>query len=135
QVLEAFGLSQDLLDDYATAAYSTDGGVGLDVLAEEGAARHRRAYPDNPTDCVHRGLETGGEYAYRREGELHLFTPETVFLLQHASKTGREEVYRKYSDEVHRLYREGGALRGLFSFRNGVREPVPIDEVEPAEAI
>jgi glutamate synthase (NADPH/NADH) large chain len=135
QVFESLGLSQDLLDEYFTGTSSKLGGVALDVLAEEVAVRHRRAYPDNPTDRVHRGLDTGGEYAYRREGELHLFTPETVFLLQHASKTGREEVYRKYSDEVHRLYREGGALRGLFSFRDGVREPVPLDEVEPAEAI
>ncbi|GHG13265.1 MULTISPECIES: glutamate synthase large subunit [Amycolatopsis] len=135
QVFESLGLSQDLLDEYFTGTSSKLGGVGLEVLAEEVAARHRRAYPENPTDRVHRGLETGGEYAYRREGELHLFTPETVFLLQHASKTGREEVYRKYTEEVHRLYREGGTLRGLFSFRDGVREPVPLDEVEPAEAI
>ncbi|MFJ1764070.1 glutamate synthase large subunit [Amycolatopsis sp. NPDC088138] len=135
QVFESLGLAQDLLDEYFTGTSSKLGGVGLEVLAEEVAVRHRRAYPDNPTDRVHRGLDTGGEYAYRREGELHLFTPETVFLLQHASKTGREEVYRKYTDEVHRLYREGGTLRGLFSFRDGVREPVPLDEVEPAEAI
>ncbi|UOZ11252.1 glutamate synthase large subunit [Amycolatopsis sp. WQ 127309] len=135
QVFESLGLAQDLLDEYFTGTSSKLGGVRLDVLAEEVAVRHRRAYPDNPTDRVHRGLDTGGEYAYRREGELHLFSPETVFLLQHASKTGREEVYRKYTDEVHRLYREGGTLRGLFAFRDGVREPVPLDEVEPAEAI
>ncbi|MFE0026996.1 glutamate synthase large subunit [Amycolatopsis sp. NPDC059021] len=135
QVFESLGLHQDLLDEYFTGTSSKLGGVGLGVLAEEVAVRHRRAYPENPTDRVHRGLDTGGEYAYRREGELHLFTPETVFLLQHASKTGREEVYRKYSDEVHRLYREGGALRGLFSFRAGERTPVPIEEVESAESI
>ncbi|MEV0072921.1 glutamate synthase large subunit [Amycolatopsis sp. NPDC050768] len=135
QVFESLGLSQDLLDEYFTGTSSKLGGVGLEVLAEEVAVRHRRAYPDNPTDRVHRGLDTGGEYAYRREGELHLFTPETVFLLQHASKTGREEVYRKYTEEVHRLYREGGALRGLFKFRDSAREPVPLDEVEPVEAI
>jgi len=134
QVFESLGLSQDLLDEYFTGTSSKLGGVGLEVLAEETAVRHRRAYPDNPTDKVHRRLDTGGEYAYRREGELHLFTPETVFLLQHASKTGREEVYRAYSDEVHRLYREGGTLRGLFAFKNE-REPVPIDEVESIEAI
>ncbi|WP_158888796.1 glutamate synthase large subunit [Amycolatopsis anabasis] len=135
QVFESFGLSQELLDEYFTGTGSKLGGVGLEVLAEETAARHRRAYPDNPTDKVHRRLDTGGEYAYRREGELHLFTPETVFLLQHASKSRRDEAYRAYSDEVHRLYREGGALRGLFSFRTGRREPIPIDEVESIESI
>ncbi|WP_435583104.1 glutamate synthase large subunit [Amycolatopsis thermoflava] len=135
QVFESFGLSQELLDEYFTGTVSKLGGVGLDVLAEEVAVRHRRAYPDNPTDRVHRRLDSGGEYAYRREGELHLFTPETVFLLQHASKTRRDEVYRKYTEEVHRLSREGGALRGLFKFRKEGRAPVPIDEVESVESI
>jgi len=135
QVFESFGLSQDLLDEYFTGTVSKLGGVGLDVLAEEVAVRHRRAYPDNPTDRVHRRLDSGGEYAYRREGELHLFTPETVFLLQHAGKTRREEVYRKYTEEVQRLTREGGALRGLFQFRKEGRKPVPIDEVESIESI
>ncbi|WP_027943227.1 glutamate synthase large subunit [Amycolatopsis taiwanensis] len=133
QVFESFGLSQDVLDEYFTGTVSKLGGVGLDVLAEEVAIRHRRAYPENPTDRVHRRLESGGEYAYRREGELHLFTPETVFLLQHATKTRREEVYRAYADEVHRLAREGGLLRGMFSFQE--RKPVPIDEVESIESI
>ncbi|HVV08707.1 glutamate synthase large subunit [Amycolatopsis sp.] len=135
QVFESLGLSQELLDEYFTGTTSKLGGVGLEVLAEEVAVRHRRAYPDNPTDRVHRRLDTGGEYAYRREGELHLFTPETVFLLQHASKTRREEAYRAYTDEVHRLAREGGALRGMFKFKPGEREPVPIEEVESIESI
>ncbi|MEU3272916.1 glutamate synthase large subunit [Saccharomonospora sp. NPDC006951] len=135
QVFECLGLAQDVLDEYFTGTTSKLGGVGLDVLAEEVAIRHRRAYPDNPTERVHRGLETGGEYAYRREGELHLFTPETVFLLQHASKTRRDEAYRAYADEVNRLNREGGALRGMFGIRDEDREPIPVDEVESIESI
>jgi glutamate synthase (NADPH/NADH) large chain len=135
QVFESFGLSQDLLDEYFTGTVSKLGGVGLEVIAEETAARHRRAYPENPTERVHRRLESGGEYAYRRDGELHLFTPETVFLLQHASKTRRVEAYRAYADEVNRLNREGGALRGMFSFRNQEREPIPVEEVESVESI
>ncbi|CRK58794.1 Glutamate synthase [NADPH] large chain [Alloactinosynnema sp. L-07] len=135
QVFESFGLAQDLLDEYFTGTQSKLGGVGLDVLAAEAATRHRRAHPENPTDRVHRRLEVGGEYAYRREGELHLFTPETVFLLQHATKTGREDVYREYSAEVDRLNREGGALRGMFALRTEGRTPIPIDEVEPVESI
>ncbi|MEU6644181.1 glutamate synthase large subunit [Saccharomonospora sp. NPDC046836] len=135
QVFESLGLSQEVLDEYFTGTVSKLGGVGLDVLAEEVAARHRNAYPDNPAERAHRGLETGGEYAYRRDGELHLFTPETVFLLQHASKTRRDEAYRAYAEEVNRLNREGGALRGLFTFRTQARTPVPIDEVESIESI
>ncbi|GAA3864214.1 glutamate synthase large subunit [Saccharothrix violaceirubra] len=134
QVFEAVGLSGDLLDEYFTGTVSKLGGAGLDVLAEEVALRHRRAHPENPTDRVHRRLEVGGEYSYRREGELHLFSPETVFLLQHATKTGREDVYRKYTDEVERLARQGGTLRGLFALDSD-REPVPVDEVEPVSSI
>ncbi|MCP2257039.1 glutamate synthase (NADPH/NADH) large chain [Streptoalloteichus tenebrarius] len=135
QVFEAVGLSKDLVDEYFSGTTSKLGGVGLDVLAEEAAARHRKAHPENPTDRVHRRLEVGGEYAYRREGELHLFTPETVFLLQHATRTRQTEVYRRYTEECDRLSRLGGTLRGLFRFRDGARPPVPIEEVEPASAI
>ncbi|GGP49409.1 glutamate synthase large subunit [Saccharothrix coeruleofusca] len=135
QVFEAVGLSKELLDEYFTGTVSKLGGAGLDVLAEEVALRHRRAHPDNPTDRVHRRLEVGGEYAYRREGELHLFTPETVFLLQHASRTRKAEVYKRYTDEVERLARQGGTLRGLFSFRTEGRAPIPVEEVEPVSSI
>ncbi|GAA1238806.1 glutamate synthase large subunit [Prauserella halophila] len=135
QVFEALGLSQDVLDEYFTGTSSKLGGVGLDVLAEEVAIRHRRAYPDHPTDLAHRGLESGGEYAYRRDGELHLFTPETVFLLQHASKTRRQEAYRAYTEKVDELNRAGGAVRGMFALRADGRDPVPIDEVESVESI
>ncbi|MCA1655039.1 MAG: glutamate synthase large subunit, partial [Pseudonocardiaceae bacterium] len=138
QVFEAFGLATEVLDEYFTGTSSKLGGVGLDVVAAEVATRHHRAHPENPTDRVHRRLEVGGEYAYRREGELHLFTPETVFLLQHATKTRREDVYRSYAAEVERLNREGGALRGMFRLRTASstgRTPVPLDEVQPVESI
>jgi glutamate synthase (NADPH) large chain len=135
QVFEAIGLSKEVVREYLSGTVSQLGGVGLDVLAEEVKLRHRRAYPENPTERVHRRLEVGGEYQFRREGELHLFTPETVFLLQHATRTGRYEVFQKYSDEVDRLAREGGALRGLFELKTGVRPPVPLDEVESVESI
>ncbi|EWM16671.1 glutamate synthase large subunit [Kutzneria sp. 744] len=134
QVFEAVGIAEPLLDEYFTGTHSKLGGVSLDELAAEVAVRHRRAYPDNPADRSHRRLEVGGEYAYRREGELHLFTPETVFLLQHATKTRRTEVYKAYTDEVERLVREGGGLRGLFKFASD-RTPVPLAEVEPVESI
>ncbi|MDT5111793.1 MAG: glutamate synthase large chain [Mycobacterium sp.] len=135
QAFEAIGLNRDVVDEYLTGTPSQLGGVGLDVLAEEVKLRHRRAYPENPTERVHRRLEVGGEYAFRREGELHLFTPEVVFLLQHSTRTGRHEVFEQYSDEVNRLAREGGALRGLFELKTGVRPPVPLEEVESVESI
>jgi glutamate synthase (NADPH/NADH) large chain len=134
QVFEAVGLAHEVVDEYFRGTYSRLSGVGLETLAEEVAQRHRRAYPDNPTERVHRRLEVGGEYGYRREGELHLFTPETVFLLQHATKTRKYEAYRRYTEECDRLAAEGGTLRGLFALESG-REPISIDEVEPASSI
>ncbi|QGK70821.1 glutamate synthase large subunit [Allosaccharopolyspora coralli] len=134
QVFESVGLSRDLVAQYFKGTTSKLDGVGLDVLAEEVAVRHRRAYPDNPTDRVHRRLEVGGEYSYRREGEIHLFTPETVFALQHSTKTRAYEKYREYTAEVDRLSREGGTLRGMFGFDSD-REPVSIEEVEPVSSI
>jgi glutamate synthase (NADPH/NADH) large chain len=135
QVFEAFGLAQALVDEYFGSTPSRLGGVGLDVLAEEAAARHATAYPLVATSRAHRRLDVGGEYQWRREGELHLFNPETVFLLQHATRSRRYEVYREYSEKVEQLNREGGTLRGLFELRVGELPPVPIDEVEPVSTI
>ncbi|HKV20349.1 MAG TPA: glutamate synthase central domain-containing protein, partial [Mycobacterium sp.] len=135
QAFEAIGLDRDVVDEYFARTPNQLGGVGLDVLAEEVKQRHRRAYPENPTERVHRRLDVGGEYAFRREGELHLFTPEVVFLLQHSTRTGRYDVFRQYSDEVDRLSREGGTLRGLFELKTGLRAPVPLDEVESVDSI
>ena len=135
QAFEAIGLDRVVVDEYFAGTPSQLGGVGLDVIAEEVKQRHRRAYPENPTERVHRRLDVGGEYAFRREGELHLFTPEVVFLLQHSTRTGRHDVFAQYSDEVDRLSREGGTLRGLFELKKGLRPAVPVDEVEPVESI
>jgi glutamate synthase (NADPH) large chain len=135
QVFEAFGLAPELVDEYFGETPSRLGGVGLNVLAEEVAARHARAYPLVPSALAHRRLDVGGEYQWRREGELHLFNPETVFLLQHATRQRRYEVFREYTETVERLNREGGTLRGLFALREGVRPPVPVDEVEPVSEI
>ena len=134
QVFEAFGLSQPLVDEYFGGTPSRLGGVGLQTLAEEAAARHATAYPLVPTATAHRRLDVGGEYQWRREGELHLFNPETVFLLQHATRQRRYDVFAEYTAKLEALNRRGATLRGLFEFRSE-RAPVPIDEVEPVSAI
>jgi glutamate synthase (NADPH/NADH) large chain len=135
QIFEAIGLSQAVVDRYFTGTTSTLGGVGLDVLAEEVRMRHRKAYPDNPTDRAHRRLTVGGEYQWRREGEVHLFNPETVFLLQHATRSRQYEVFGRYTDAVDELSAKAGTLRGLFTLRTGLRPPVPLEEVEPVSEI
>ncbi|MEP6598220.1 MAG: glutamate synthase large subunit [Actinomycetota bacterium] len=135
QVFEAFGLAQDIVDEYFTGTSSPLGGVGLGVIADEAAARHARAFPAVPTALAHRRLDGGGEYQWRREGELHLFNPETVFLLQHATRERRYEVFAEYTAKIEELNRAGGALRGLFELRGGICAPIPVDEVEPVSSI
>jgi glutamate synthase (NADPH/NADH) large chain len=134
QVFEALGLSQELVDEYFTGTTSRLGGIGLSVVAEEVAARHRRAYPANPTERAHRRLDIGGEYQWRREGELHLFNPETVFRLQHSTRTQQYELFQDYTARVDELSKQAGTLRGLFEFASD-RPPVPLDEVEPVSEI
>jgi glutamate synthase (NADPH/NADH) large chain len=135
QIFEAVGLAEDVVDEYFTGTSCPLGGVGIDVLAEEVAMRHRRAYPSNPTERAHRRLETGGEYQWRREGEVHLFNPETVFLLQHATRARQYEVFQRYTSQVDELSRDAATLRGLFELRTGARPPVPLEEVEPVSEI
>jgi len=112
QVFEAVGLDGELVDRHFTGTSSRIGGIGLDEIAAEVAARHARAYPANQAERAHRRLEVGGEYQYRREGELHLFNPETVFLLQHATRSKQYAVFRQYTEKVDQLAAEAGSLRG-----------------------
>ena len=95
QVFEAVGLDQDLIERYFTGTSSTIGGIGLREIAAEVAARHATAYPANEAERAHRRLDVGGEYQWRREGELHLFNPETVFLLQHATRSRQYDVFKQ----------------------------------------
>ncbi len=138
QIFEALGLSQELVDKYFTGTTSKLGGVGLDELAEEVARRHRVAYPRDGIAPAHRDLEMGGEYQWRREGELHLFDPETVFRLQHATRAGKYDVFKQYTSRVNEQSERLLTLRGLFRFKdaNGSgRQPIDIDEVEPVSEI
>ena len=135
QVFEALGLAQDLVDEYFTGTTSRLGGIGLDIIAQETAARHRRAYPGHAADRQHLRLNVGGEYQWRREGEIHLFNPETVFTLQHSTRTQQYDKFQDYTGQVDALSAKAGTLRGLFTLREGLRPAVPIDEVEPISAI
>jgi len=131
QIFEAIGLARDLVDEYFTGTVSRIGGVGLDVLAAEVAARHRLAHLHRPTERAHRELEVGGEYQWRREGEVHLFNPKTVFKLQHATRTKRYDIFKEYTRLVDDQSVALATLRGLLRFREGAQDPVAIDDVEP----
>ncbi|WP_394347609.1 glutamate synthase large subunit [Verrucosispora sp. SN26_14.1] len=134
QVFEAVGLETRLVQRYFRGTPSTISGVGLDGIHTEVAARHALAWPPPGAEAP-AGLPVGGEYQWRREGELHLFNPETVFLLQHATRTRQYDVFRAYTAKVDELAAKAGSLRGLFRLRTGDRSPVPIEEVEPASEI
>ncbi len=135
QVFEAIGLGSELVERYFTGTTSQLGGIGLDVLATEVAHRHARAYPADGIRDPHRRLETGGEYQWRRDGEPHLFDPDTVFRLQHSTRARRFDVFREYTRAVDEQSARLMTLRGLFRFKEGERSPVPVDEVEPIESI
>ncbi len=132
QIFEAIGLEQQFVDRYFTWTASRIGGVGIDVIAREVKERHERAFPARRPALG--DLESGGEYRWRRDGELHLFNPETVQKLQHATRTGQYSVYRDFTKVVNDQSRALGTLRGLLDFKSD-RTPIPIEEVEPAEAI
>ena len=135
QIFEAVGLSHDLVDEYFSGTVSRLGGIGLDEIAAEVAVRHRLANPENPTQRAHRSLEVGGEYQWRREGEYHLFNPETVYKLQHSTRSGRYDVFKEYTSSVDDQSKNLATLRGLFELRTGARPAVSIDEVEPVSEI
>ena len=135
QVFECIGLNQDVVDRYFTGTTSRIGGIGLDQIAEEVAIRHRFAYMERPEELAHRDLDYGGEYQWRREGEHHLFNPDTVYKLQHSTRTGRYDIFKEYTALVDDRSQKLATLRGLFQFAEGQREPISIDEVEPVSEI
>jgi glutamate synthase (NADPH/NADH) large chain len=135
QLFQAIGISQQILDEYFTGLSCPTGGIDLDDIADDVAARHALAYLDRPDEWAHRELEVGGEYQWRREGEYHLFNPDTVFKLQHSTRTGQYSVFKEYTKLVDDQSERMASLRGLLKFRDGVRTPVPLDEVEPASEI
>ncbi|AZS43857.1 Glutamate synthase [NADPH] large chain [Microbacterium oleivorans] len=135
QVFEAVGLSQDFIDTYFTGTETKLGGIGIEEISRENLARHEFAYPADQAARAHERLWTGGEYQWRRDGASHLFNPETVFRLQHATRTRRYDIFREYTQMIDEQAADLKTLRGLFRLKSGVRPAVPIDEVEPVSSI
>jgi glutamate synthase domain-containing protein 2/glutamate synthase domain-containing protein 3 len=132
QIFEAVGLEQGFVDQYFTHTASRIAGVGIDVIAEEVTIRHQRAHSVPVPGELE--LDPGGEYQWRRDGEFHLFNPETVFKLQHATRTGQYAIYRDYARLVNDQSQTLGTLRGLLELKaNGTA--IPLEEVEPIEEI
>ena len=133
QIFEAIGLNEKFVSRYFDKTASRVGGVGLAEIARETLEHHRHAYAIR--DVGPPMLLEGGQYQWRRDGEYHLFNPETVFRLQHATQAGRYDLFKKYTSMVDQQNERLSTLRGLFEFRLDQCQPIPIEEVEPVAAI
>jgi len=132
QIFEAVGLAAEVVDRCFVGTASRIGGVGLDVLARETLDRHASAYPAAHEDL----LPVGGVYAWRRDGEHHMWNPETISLLQHAVRHGGQETYEEYSRLVNEDAARRATLRGLLDFQDlPEAEWLPLEEIEPAKEI
>jgi glutamate synthase (ferredoxin) len=132
QIFEAVGLGQELVDKYFTWTPSRVGGIGLADVTEEAMQQHTKAFPEFPTNG--HTLEVHGQYQYRRNGELHLFNPHTIHLLQKACRNNDYATFKAYSELIDNQSERLATLRGLFEFK-WANEPIPIEEVEPEETI
>ena len=131
QIFEAVGLNQEVIKKYFTWTASRIEGADLEVIAQEAIARHTHAFPDRPASG--NTLDVGGDYQWRKDGEAHLFSPETIHALQKAVRDGNYELFKKYSALVNEQNQQHFTLRGLLDFKS--RESISIDEVEPIESI
>jgi glutamate synthase domain-containing protein 2/glutamate synthase domain-containing protein 1/glutamate synthase domain-containing protein 3 len=131
QIFEAVGLAPGLVEEHFTGTASRIGGIDIDVLAAETLERHGRAYPRSATDL----LPVGGVYAWRRDGEHHMWNPETISLLQHAVGHGGRETYEEFARLANDDATRRATLRGLMRFRYPEDGGIPIEEVEPAAEI
>jgi glutamate synthase (NADPH) large chain len=132
QIFEIIGLNKDVVNKYFTGATSRIEGMGLDEIAKETLAKHFLAFSKKevPVDR----LPVGGVYQWKRKGEFHLFNPQTIHLLQHATKMGDYSTFKKYSKVVNEQSEKAATLRSLFKFKRN-RPSISIDEVESAESI
>ncbi|MGK7909446.1 MAG: glutamate synthase large subunit [Synechococcus sp.] len=131
QIFEAIGLDKTAIDKYFSWTASRLEGADLAVLAQEAILRHNRAFPDR--DTHDRTLDVGGEYQWRKDGEAHLLSPETIHLLQQAVRQGDYELYKQYAAQINDRGKQYFRIRDLLQFKQ--REPIPLEEVEPIEAI
>lgn len=132
QIFEIIGLNKKVVDTYFTGATSRIEGMGLDEIAKETLAKHFFAFGKKEISVDR--LPVGGIYQWKRKGEFHLFNPQTIHLLQHATKSNDYATFKKYSKLINDQSEKACTLRSLFQFRKN-RPSISIDEVEPAENI
>ena len=132
QIFEAVGLNTTFVNRYFTGTASKVEGVGLGEVAQEAVRWHQLAYGDAP--IYRNALDTGGEYAYRIRGEAHMWTPQSISQLQHATRTNSYATYKEYARLINDQSQRLMTLRGLFELKRSTC-PIPLEEVEPAREI
>ena len=133
QIFEAVGLNQETVDRYFTWTPSRLGGLGVEVIEEEARQRHSRAYGGSRV-AASLDLEGGGFYQWRRDGEYHVYNPETIARLQYATRTNSYDAYLRFANLVSDEDEKLCTLRGLMEFKT-LEQPIPLEEVEPASEI
>ncbi len=133
QIFEAIGLSKDLIAKYFTGTSSRIGGVGVDILAAESIERHRKGFP--PIQVDQTVLANGGNYQWRRDGEFHMWNPESVAKMQNAIRINSDKAFKDYTKLVNDETRNRCTLRGLLKFKPAPGGPIPIEQVQPAKEI
>ncbi|MGN6719264.1 MAG: glutamate synthase large subunit, partial [Candidatus Binatia bacterium] len=132
QIFEAVGLNRELVDKYFTWTPSRIGGVGLEEIAREAEQQHVRAFPTYPLNG--HTLDVHGKYQYRKDGELHLFNPRTIHLLQKAARNNDYKTFKEYTRLIDDQSERLATLRGLMRLKYA-EQPIPIEEVEPVDEI
>ncbi|WP_313951693.1 glutamate synthase large subunit [Accumulibacter sp.] len=132
QIFEAVGLQAKMVDKYFTGTSTQVEGIGVFEVMEEAICLHRQAFGDDAVLATM--LDAGGEYAYRVRGEEHMWTPDAIAKLQHATRTGKPETYKEYATLINDQTKRHMTLRGLFEIKPA-GPAVPLDEVEPAKEI
>ncbi|HYD77735.1 glutamate synthase-related protein, partial [Ramlibacter sp.] len=133
QLFEAIGLNDDVVEKYFTGTASRVGGIGVFEIAEEAIRMHRAAFGNDPVLTTM--LDAGGEYAWRTRGEEHMWTPDAIAKLQHASRANNWSTYKEYAQLINDQSRRHMTLRGLFEFKVDPSKAIPVEEVEPAKEI
>lgn len=133
QIFEAVGLQSSLVNKYFTGTASNIEGIGIFQVAEEALRQHRAAFSSDPV--LANDLDAGGEYAYRVRGEEHMWTPDSIAKLQHASRANNYRTYKEYAQIINDQSRRHMTLRGLFEFRFDPSRAIPLDDVESAKDI
>ncbi|MDP2818230.1 MAG: glutamate synthase-related protein [Polaromonas sp.] len=133
QLFEAIGLNRVTIDKFFTGTASQVEGMGVFEIAEEALRMHKAAFGNDPV--LANMLDAGGEYAWRVRGEDHMWTPDAIAKLQHATRANNWNTYKEYAQLINDQNRRHMTLRGLFEFRIDPTKAIPIDEVEPAREI